>query len=207
MSGGFRGSNGPGTTDGTGVAASIGRARRVQRDSRPEETEPEPVVPDKDVPTGAMTMFGGTAAPDGYFMCDGSALDRTEEAALFAVIGTTYGVGSGSNSFSLPDFRGAFPVAPGANGFNGLGQEGGTTTHSHDLNGLRAGAQLEVTDAGSLFAITRTAPTGPWTPNTRVNGEANAAMSQRTRSVDLTGRTETTTAIPPYLVVNFIIKG
>lgn len=163
---------------------------------------------DRGVPPGVMNMYGGAVAPSGWYLLNGQAVSRTgATAALFDILGTTYGVGNGSTTFNLPDMRGAFPVGLGANGFATLGQEGGSTSHSHDLNGLRAGAQLEVTDSGSLLAITRTSPTGDWTPNTRMNGTANASYPARTRSVDLTGRTEATTAVPPYVTVNFIIKG
>ena len=36
-------------------------------------------------------------------MCDGSAVSRTDYAALYAVIGTTYGAGNGSTTFNLPN--------------------------------------------------------------------------------------------------------
>jgi microcystin-dependent protein len=39
-------------------------------------------------------------------VCDGSAISRTNFSALFAAIGTTYGVGDGSTTFNVPDFRG-----------------------------------------------------------------------------------------------------
>src|SRR5947209_3792877 len=58
------------------------------------------------VPTGSLLPFAGTAAPTGYLLCDGSAVSRTTEAALFAVIGTAYGKGDGSTTFNLPDMRG-----------------------------------------------------------------------------------------------------
>lgn len=58
------------------------------------------------VPTGTVSAFAGSAAPTGYALCDGSAVNRTAQAALFSVIGTTYGIGDGSTTFSLPDLRG-----------------------------------------------------------------------------------------------------
>ena len=58
-------------------------------------------------PIGTVHAFAGTTAPEGWAMCDGSALSRTEYAALFAVIGTIYGAGDGS-TFNLPDMRGEF---------------------------------------------------------------------------------------------------
>jgi microcystin-dependent protein len=42
-------------------------------------------------------------APSGFLECDGSAVSRSTYAALFAVIGTTYGAGDGSTTFNVPD--------------------------------------------------------------------------------------------------------
>lgn len=44
----------------------------------------------------------------GTLECDGSAVSRTTYADLFAAIGTTYGVGDGTTTFNIPDFRGEF---------------------------------------------------------------------------------------------------
>ncbi len=41
----------------------------------------------------------------GYLLCDGAAVSRTTYADLFAKIGTTFGIGDGSTTFNLPDFR------------------------------------------------------------------------------------------------------
>jgi microcystin-dependent protein len=60
-------------------------------------------------PTGSVTMYGGTSAPTGWQLCDGTALNRTTFAALFAAIGTAYGNGDGSTTFNVPDMRGLFP--------------------------------------------------------------------------------------------------
>lgn len=54
-------------------------------------------------PTGAVMAFAGSSAPEGWLVCDGSAVSRTTYADLFAVIGTTYGSGDGSTTFNLPN--------------------------------------------------------------------------------------------------------
>jgi hypothetical protein len=51
---------------------------------------------------GMVMAFAGTSAPAGWLKCDGSAISRTTYAALFNVIGTTYGTGNGSTTFNLP---------------------------------------------------------------------------------------------------------
>lgn len=65
---------------------------------------------------GYILPWPGTTAPEHTLICDGSAISRVTYAALFAVIGTTYGAGDGSTTFALPDFRGYF--LRGANGTN-----------------------------------------------------------------------------------------
>jgi microcystin-dependent protein len=60
------------------------------------------------VPTGSVHMMATTTAPSGYLKCDGSAISRTTYAALFTIIGTTWGAGNGSSTFNLPDLRGEF---------------------------------------------------------------------------------------------------
>ena len=74
------------------------------------------------VPSGVIWQYAGSVAPAGFLICDGSTVNRTIYAALFAAIGTTYGAGDGSSTFNLPDFREAAPV--------GLGTRvNGVTTH------------------------------------------------------------------------------
>lgn len=58
------------------------------------------------VPPGIMSPYAGSTAPNGYVLCYGQAIGRVSYAALFAAIGTTFGVGDGSTTFNVPDFRG-----------------------------------------------------------------------------------------------------
>ena len=58
--------------------------------------------------TGFIIMWPLATAPSGYLECDGSIISRTTYSALFAVLGTTYGVGDGTTTFKLPDYRGRF---------------------------------------------------------------------------------------------------
>lgn len=91
---------------------------------------------------GDMKMRGVNAVEAGWYECDGSAKSRTTDAALFAVIGTTWGVGDGSTTFNLPNLRGEHPR--GADNGRGLiadspGHTVGTyladqnKAHTHDL--------------------------------------------------------------------------
>lgn len=57
-------------------------------------------------PVGSEMLWPLATPPTGYLEEDGSAISRTTYAALFAVIGTSYGPGDGSTTFNLPDARG-----------------------------------------------------------------------------------------------------
>src|ERR1700749_471244 len=70
-------------------------------------------------------MFGGNFVPLGWAFCNGQTLQISEFAALFNLIGTTYG-GDGQSTFALPNLQGRLPVHQG-NGF-AMGQVGGSET-------------------------------------------------------------------------------
>jgi microcystin-dependent protein len=58
--------------------------------------------------TGGVRMWMTSSIPSGFLECDGAAVSRTTYADLFAVLGTTYGIGDGATTFNLPDLRGEF---------------------------------------------------------------------------------------------------
>lgn len=59
----------------------------------------------KPLPAGTMIPFAGNVVPEGFLVCNGAAVSRTDYANLFAAIGTLYGAGDGSTTFNLPDAR------------------------------------------------------------------------------------------------------
>lgn len=63
------------------------------------------ITPEK---VGTIKAYGGSTAPVGWLICDGSAISRELYAELFGVIGTTYGAGDGSTTFNIPN--GVIPV-------------------------------------------------------------------------------------------------
>jgi microcystin-dependent protein len=83
------------------------------------------------MPSGSITQFAGSTAPSGWLSCDGTTVSRTTYAALFAVVGTTYGAGDGSTTFALPNMKGRVPVGydSAQTEFDGLGETGGEKTH------------------------------------------------------------------------------
>jgi microcystin-dependent protein len=59
------------------------------------------------VPLAAGMDYWGSTAPNSAFAFPtGQAISRTTYASLFALIGTTYGVGDGTTTFNLPDKTG-----------------------------------------------------------------------------------------------------
>jgi len=73
-------------------------------------------VLDRLLPSGTIVAFGGTVAPAGWVLCDGSVRNGGDPAfgALFTVLGKTYGIGDGSApSFNLPDLRGRTAIGAG----------------------------------------------------------------------------------------------
>jgi len=91
------------------------------------------------LPPGVIVFFPTSWAPSGFLKCNGAAVSRTAYAALFAVIGTYYGVGDGYNTFNLPEPRGTFPrflddgrgIDPGR--VVGSVQSGSLLSHDHGL--------------------------------------------------------------------------
>ena len=97
------------------------------------------------VPSGAVFYFAANSAPSGYLEANGAAISRTTYAALFAVVGTTFGTGDGSSTFNLPDLRGEF-----LRGWdNGKGTDSGRTFGSFQDHQLQSHNHTEQYGANS----------------------------------------------------------
>ena len=60
------------------------------------------------VKVGQIIPYSGSSIPDGYLLCNGANIDRTTYADLFSKIGTLYGAGDGSTTFTIPNIQGRF---------------------------------------------------------------------------------------------------
>lgn len=58
---------------------------------------------------GTIKAWPSDTAPAGWLFCTGAAISRTTFAALYTIIGDTFGAGDGSTTFNLPDLRGRAP--------------------------------------------------------------------------------------------------
>ena len=129
----------------------------------PEGNSEQAIVFDL-VPIGSIQAYGGSTAPSGWLMCDGSAVSRTTYAELYSVIGTTYGTGDGSTTFNLPDLRGR--VAQGAGTLDNINYALGATknaglpnitgtfakkaSNGSDYEGVLSGGLVDVSGAFSI---------------------------------------------------------
>lgn len=158
------------------------------------------------VPTGTIVPFAGSSAPTGWLLCDGGQYSTSSYSTLYAVIGTTYGGGNGS--FRVPDLRGRTPVGKNQGTFSALGRIGGEETHTlsiaempshqHPMNEntyvdvqTRSGWQPYVSDTNG----TR------WFTNKRHDN-----LSFSDIATGATGQSSPHNNMPPYLVLNYIIK-
>ena len=145
----------------------------------------------KSVPTGSVTMFAGPVPglPAGWLFCNGASLLRAGTyAALFAVIGTSYGSVDGTH-FTVPDTWQKFPRC------DTPGVIGGANTHTLTV------AELPAHDHGlsQIKYNNVTAPAG----GQPTFGSPGQATTQRT---DGTGSGNAHNNMPAYLGFNFIIK-
>lgn len=67
------------------------------------------------VPIGTILDFAGATPPEHYLLCNGQAVSRTEYAELFALLGTTWGVGDFKTTFNVPNLQGKMTISAGTN--------------------------------------------------------------------------------------------
>ena len=94
-----------------------------------------------DLLVGSITAFAMDKPPDGWLVCDGREVYRTEFARLFERVGQTFGDGDGSTTFNLPDLRGVSLRGWSAEGILDSLREFGSyqpdqmQSHKHDDSG------------------------------------------------------------------------
>lgn len=169
-------------------------------------------------PAGEIKLYGGTTAPYGYFLCNGSAVSRTLYARLFSVIGTTYGAGDGSTTFNVPDLRGRFPLGLAASGTGStLGGTGGALDHTHSVpahyHEMGTGADFAVGAPSSAELIRNgTGGTGAEVPGGGSSYVRDATLNVSGKLGLVTGGVDGNAAMtsggenPAFLAVNYIIK-
>lgn len=66
-------------------------------------------------PTGAVFWLASETVPEGFLLCDGSSVSRTDYSLLFQAIGTAFG-NDDDATFKLPDLRAKFVRGAGSSG-------------------------------------------------------------------------------------------
>jgi microcystin-dependent protein len=156
-----------------------------------------------DLPPATVHAFAGTTAPEGWAMCDGSEVSKTQYAALYAVIGDIYGTPVDSNNFVLPDLRGEF-----LRGLDDMGTAAGA--RGKDVDGTaRTVGQTQADafkshnhNAGSRVSNAHTIEYGSATGATGTGSNFASGLS-KLPNTSSTGGTETR---PANMAINYIIK-
>ena len=163
-----------------------------------------------------VTCFAGNFAPRFWAFCSGQILAISQNAALFSLLGTTYG-GNGQTTFALPDLRARTAIGqgqgPGLSNYN-LGQAGGSSMVTLTTNNLpqhlhNGPVQLRIqcsTNPGG-----ETSPDAMY-PAATTNGFSNTttqnialAAPVYSGNMQNSGGGQPFSVMPPYLGMNYII--
>ena len=164
--------------------------------------------------TGTILPWSSGSIPTGFLECDGSAVSQSTYAALYAVIGTTYGDPGGGN-FNLPDLRDNVPI--GKSGTKNLAQTGGanSVTVTGNIGGSVANTTLSSSQIAShSHSIPQyqnpgmdggLGPGGQGGGSARNTANAGGGGSHgHNLSANFSG--DSASVLQPYLVLIYIIK-
>ena len=158
---------------------------------------------------GMVMPYAGSSAPSGWLLAYGQDVSRTTYSDLFSAIGTTYGSGDGSTTFTLPDLRGRVVA--------GQDDMGGTSANrlTNQTGGLD-GDTLGATGGSETNTLTLTnLPSGiTYIDNTAtidyVDNYANFNYKPLTYNLTtnkrLSGSDTPHNVVQPTIVLNYIIK-
>ncbi len=165
---------------------------------------------------GEIRLFAGNYAPEGWAMCDGTLIPITGNEALYSLIGTLYG--SGTGTFGLPDMRSRTPICSGSGPVltaRTLGQSGGVESvaitaaqlpaHNHNVtvSTTTTGSVATATSATYLGVPVSSQPS----PVCYLPNAASGLTVQPLNStvVTSTGSDGAHTNLQPYLAIRYII--
>lgn len=182
------------------------------------------------IPIGTIVAYGGTGAPTGWLVCDGSLLKISEYKELYDVLGLFYSryhydiLGRVSNTklsfdddgeyfhkqglFKVPDLRERYPKGSNTpNGYLGNGLAGGEPTHWLGLE------EIPSHNHEIRFVSNKVFKFGDWDDYARMlapyhspgwYGDRNG-FEVKTTTTSAIGGNQSHNNEPPYQKVNFII--
>jgi len=169
------------------------------------------------IPTATIVPWSSASVPSGFLECNGAAVSRSTYAALFAIVGTTYGAGDGASTFNLPDLQDN--VAIGKSGTKALASTGGanTVTSTGNVGGSTANATLSTAQLAShshsVPTIKNPTTGGSQTRSENAGGSNSAINTNNTGSgqghshnMSATFTGDATSVVQPYLTIIYIIK-
>ena len=157
-----------------------------------------------------IRVVGFNFPPTGWAQCNGQLLPISQNTALFALLGTTYG-GDGKSTFALPNIQGGVVVHPGQG--QGLseyfeGQQGGAQTltllqsempvHSHAARATIDDGQFQAPAPDRALAVSN--PGFAYQSNTSQN-----LTQMNVQALGISGESLPHNNLQPYLVLNFVI--
>ena len=161
---------------------------------------------------GEIRLFGFNFAPRGWAQCNGQLMAISQNAALFALLGTFYG-GDGVRTFGLPNLQSRVALGMGQGpGLSNrtIGEITGVEAHTVTISEMPLHNHLMVCHNAVDNSATATSPKGNfWTKEN--NGDApysstgNALAPMNALAVGNAGGNQPHTNIQPYLTVNFCI--
>jgi len=169
---------------------------------------------------GGLDYWGPTAPNTSFAFPIGQAINRTTYATLFAIMGTTHGVGDGSTTFNLPDKRGRVSAAAdggagiltdAVSGIDSLGDKGGAQTKTLETANLPPYTPAG-TNSGGAAAISTSTNQFQFGGTNAITGIAggagiNASFTNPTFTGTAQGGTSTAfTIVQPTIVCNYILR-
>jgi len=153
---------------------------------------------------GEVKLVPYNFAPRGWAFCQGQLMAISQNDALFALIGTTYG-GDGQTTFGLPDLRGRGPIHQ--SGVFPLGAVVGTETVTLTVAEMPSHTHmLHVSNTAGTVSDPTNQFLGATGSKTLAKGYAATSDSfMNAASVSITGQNQSHDNMQPYLVMNYII--
>ena len=133
-----------------------------------------------DVFIGTILPWPINYAPAGWAFCDGSVLQVNQYAALYSLLGNTYG-GTPNSTFALPDLRCRIPLGmansnpPAGLTRHNLGTQGGLETVALTVANLAAHTHVATFTSGSAGGTLQASPAPANTASPAGNYLANSS--------------------------------